>query len=327
VQLTFGPTEEKGLAIAPDGRSLVTAVTSDERSVWVHQPSGERPISSEGFIGQPSFSNDGKKLFYLWRSTPLTRGIFAGELRSAQLDSGKTERLLPQVEMADYAVSPEATVVVFTAFDNDRKTRLWIAPLDHRSPPRQLTPLGASDESDPHFGPQGNLFFESSEGGAGYVFRMDRDGTRREKLRPEPVIRIIGLSPDGQYLVARVPIASGNATDATVAYPIRGGDPMRLCSPECYVQWSGDGKFFYITPTDSGGMKAQNTFALPLNRGEMFPGGLPASGIQSEADLATMPGSMKIPRASISLGLNPSIYAFVNTFHRSNLYRIPIDQE
>jgi hypothetical protein len=36
--------------------------------------------------------------------------------------------------------------------------------------------------------------------------------------------------------------------------------------------------------------------------------------------------TQKIPKA-IAPGPNPSIYSFLNVFHRSNLYRIPIDSQ
>ncbi len=205
VQITFGPTEEKGLAIAPDGRSLITAVTSDERNVWIHRPSGDQPVSSEGFAGDPTFSSDGKKLFYLWRSTPSTGGFFNGELRSIEVDSGKIDRVLPGIEMEDYAVSTDAKQVVYTAVDSHRKARLWIAPCDRRSAPRQLTASDAADESNPRFGPQDEIFFDSSAHNEVHTFRMRPDGTSREPVSSQPVLASLGLSPDGKWLLARVP--------------------------------------------------------------------------------------------------------------------------
>ena len=48
-QVTSGPTEEEGLAVAPDGKSLITSVGLTQRSVWFHDASGERQISLEGY--------------------------------------------------------------------------------------------------------------------------------------------------------------------------------------------------------------------------------------------------------------------------------------
>ncbi len=34
--------------MAPDGKSLITSVGSQDRSVWLHDKDGDHPISSEG---------------------------------------------------------------------------------------------------------------------------------------------------------------------------------------------------------------------------------------------------------------------------------------
>ena len=51
--------------MAPDGRLFITAVGSNQRSVWIHDLRGERQVSLEGAAFQPKFSADGKTLFYL----------------------------------------------------------------------------------------------------------------------------------------------------------------------------------------------------------------------------------------------------------------------
>ena len=48
-QITAGPTSEEGIAMAPDGKTLVTAVGLMQRSVWIHDARGDRQISLEGF--------------------------------------------------------------------------------------------------------------------------------------------------------------------------------------------------------------------------------------------------------------------------------------
>src|SRR5207247_994723 len=61
-QITSGPTEEEGIAMAPDGRSFVTAVGGKQSSVWVHDSRGDRQVSLEGYAYEPKFTPDGKKL-------------------------------------------------------------------------------------------------------------------------------------------------------------------------------------------------------------------------------------------------------------------------
>src|SRR6202020_1711536 len=55
-QLTFGPTSQEGIAIASDGRSIITSVGSQDHTVWMHDKDGDHQISSEGDASSPTFS-------------------------------------------------------------------------------------------------------------------------------------------------------------------------------------------------------------------------------------------------------------------------------
>ena len=90
-QITSGATEEQGVTVAPDGRSLVTSVGLKESEVWIRDATGERRISSEGFAYGPQFSRDRKKLFYLTDSG-ASQGFPMGDLREADLATGQSER-------------------------------------------------------------------------------------------------------------------------------------------------------------------------------------------------------------------------------------------
>src|SRR5437899_2096812 len=87
-QITSGPTEEEGIAMAPDGRSFITAVGLTQSSIWLHDSGGDRQISLEGYALAPKFTSDGKRLLYQVR-----KGA-ASELWVAELDSGRSEALL-----------------------------------------------------------------------------------------------------------------------------------------------------------------------------------------------------------------------------------------
>src|ERR1700677_1912101 len=60
-QITFGPTSQDGIAMAPDGKSLITSVGSLDQSVWLHDKSGDHQVSSESNTSNPEFSSDGHK--------------------------------------------------------------------------------------------------------------------------------------------------------------------------------------------------------------------------------------------------------------------------
>jgi eukaryotic-like serine/threonine-protein kinase len=47
-QITFGPTEEDGLAMAPDGRSMITSIGLHESALWIHDKQGDRARHPKG---------------------------------------------------------------------------------------------------------------------------------------------------------------------------------------------------------------------------------------------------------------------------------------
>jgi DNA-binding winged helix-turn-helix (wHTH) protein len=47
-QITFGVTEEDGVAVAPGGRSLITSIGMRQSALWIHDAQGDRELSSQG---------------------------------------------------------------------------------------------------------------------------------------------------------------------------------------------------------------------------------------------------------------------------------------
>ena len=138
-QISFGATEEEGIAISPDGRSLVTSAGIRESTVWIHDSRGDRQISGEGFAAVPglgfasinghsAFSPDGRRLFYLVRKQG-SRTFVSGELWVADLDSGRTEACLPGVSMSGFDIAPDGERVAFSTLDANGASHVWVAPL------------------------------------------------------------------------------------------------------------------------------------------------------------------------------------------------------
>ena len=84
--------EEEGVAVAPDGQSLVTSVGFRQSSLWQHSPKGDRLLSSEGYASNPTLSPDGRRLYYLLRRASESGAV---ELRVMDLETLKSERVLP----------------------------------------------------------------------------------------------------------------------------------------------------------------------------------------------------------------------------------------
>jgi serine/threonine protein kinase len=176
-QITQTATDEEGIALAPDGRSLITAVGLKQGSVWLHGPKGEEQISSEGRAHNPTFTPDGKSVLYLLAKGGSPESC---ELWIAHLDSGRNEPVLPGFFASAhefrpaFAVSPHGGRVVLAARDREGKSRLWVAPLDRSSPPRRLI-TGEGD--GPVFGPRNEIFFRAREEDYGVAYRIQEDGT------------------------------------------------------------------------------------------------------------------------------------------------------
>lgn len=333
-QVTSGATQEEGIAMAPDGRSLVTSVGIVESSVWIHDERGERQVSTEGYAGfgnfgspRSYFSVDGKKLYYLMRRESA-REFNDGELWAAELDSGHVERLLPGFTTAFFDISADGKRVAFEVHDRDGKPRVWLASLERRFSPRRISSSEDLGERRPVFGPAGDLFFVGFDGKTNQPYRMKEDGRGRQAVVPD-ALGIQSVSPDGEWIAARSRRVSISVEDSggrrlILAHSVRGGPAVKICEGCGRVKWSADGRSLYFSFVGMGvWTETGKTFALPIRPGKSLPD-LPASGIRSETEAAALPGVRVIERGNISPGRDPSVYAFTMISAHRNLYRVPV---
>ena len=319
-QVTSGATEEQGISFAPDGRSFVTSVGSSLSTLWVHDASGDRQITSEGFTFLPSFSPDGKTLYYLVRSR-ASRRFVSGELWAASLETGRTTRLLPDFLMEHYNVSSDGKQVVFLSIDEAGHSPVWLAPLDGSAPPRRL----ASQEYSARamFDPHGGVLFVGGDRGVAFLYHVNLDGSGLRKLFSTPVSFLYAVSPDGRALAVWVGV------DVYV-YFSDGGTPTLICS-KCgtageenrgvtppLLSWSPDEKFLYMH-----NVRDRQTFAVPLRPGQLLPP-LPADGLRGLFEAASLPGAQAIPQPRAYGGAAPSTYAFPRVTTHRNIYSIPV---
>jgi Tol biopolymer transport system component len=86
--------------------------------------------------------------------------------------------------MTSVDFSADGKRVVFAVRGSDGKSRIWLAPLDRRSPPRQIS--SSANEFNPLFGPTGDVFFPVEEGRFKFIYRVNADGTGRQKVLSDP---------------------------------------------------------------------------------------------------------------------------------------------
>ena len=321
-QIAFGPTEEEGLAVERDGRSVITSIGVRTSSIWIHDDQGERSLSSEGEIEagptSPVFTADNKTLYYLLRRAPAGS---SPELWRMTVDSGKSEAVFPGVSMLAYDVSPDETQVVYATAGRNGKSQLWLAPIDRSSAPRHI---GHSGEAWPFFGARGKIVFQMTEGNANYLEEMNEDGSGRAKVVPYPIVEILGISPGRKWVMGLLPYSDGKSVGPMeVAIPLDGGAPVRTCASYCVQTWSSNGKFLFIAVEAPSQTSPGRSLAIPIGPGETLPA-LPLGGVEPGAEPADVPGSQAVSRALLVPGKDPSHYAYVNTTAHRNLYRISL---
>jgi serine/threonine protein kinase/Tol biopolymer transport system component len=326
-QITFGPLEEEGIAVAPDGRSLVTSVGTRRSAIWIHDAAGERAITSEGYAAAPRLSRDATHVFYLlardWVLSRFGWTPSSSDLRSVDLASGKTDSLLPGVSVTDYDISSDETEVAFTTADSSGEPQIWLASLDRRTPPRQVARAG----DQVSFAADGHLVFRSLEANTNRLIRIKKDGTGPDRITTAPVLDKFGVSPDGEWVLISSPGAGVDAVPATLAVPIRSsGPPRKICVPACQAGWSSDGKFFHVS-LDSSNVSSPGTagrvLAIQVPVGKALPE-LPVSGIDVAAAVAELPGTRVVEHGSLLTGPDPSTFVFTRTDLQRNLFRIPL---
>lgn len=320
-QITFGPTEEEGVAVEPTGRSLITSVGVHESAIWIHDPGGERQLSSEGEVvtdlSPPSFSPDNTILYYLLRHGHEGAGA---ELWRTIVESGKSEAVFPGVLMLAYDVSSDGRQVIYATSAPGGTTQLWLAPADRSS---QAKKLGSTGGMWPHFGADGQILFQQTEGNSNYLEQMKLDGSGRAKVIPYPISEIQSISPGRRWVIAMVPVPPQGNGPAPMAIPVNGGPAQRICFSFCIPEWSTSGSFFFVQVEASSRTSQGRSLAIPLGPGESLPL-LPPGGIPPLAEPSVVKGAKSVLRANLVPGNDLEHFAYVNTAVHRNLYRISL---
>jgi len=308
-QVTFGPTDQQGVAIAPDGRSLYSSVGISQRGISIHDPDGDHLISGEGIPDHPYFSRDGKSLYYA-NADPSKHG---GTMWVVDIKTGQSRQVLPGVPMTQMTISLDGKTLYYGGPDG----KYWAAAVDRQTPQR-LLPVQAPAQSSW----SGTLYFLTVENGQQYLNAIKPDGTGRHKVFRDPV-GFAGVTPDEKLAIYTTP-------QGIVGRPLDGGPTRVICAAPkpgenksmCKPNGSPDGSSILITfPAVSGG--TGTSVAIPSKPGDDLPSWLPPGGITDISQVRNLPGAIVIPYDRVTLGPHMS-YAYIVEKVQQNIYQIPL---
>ncbi len=323
-QVTPGPTEEEGLAMASDGKSFITSVGTIDRGIWIHDANGDRQVSTEGDASETTFSHDGQKLYYLKRNGNQPER----ELWRMDLKSGEEERLLPgySVELNEdhknYTVSKDEKLIVFAMRDEKGLSNLWVVPTDRRSSPRKLE--SPYSEDFPYFLPDGDVLFRTTRDKKNYAFRRNLATGEETRAYDQPILGIEDVSPDGRWAALIISDdQNGERPYRAIAYDLEKGTTVPICSTYCNVFWDSSGTHMIL------GLLNRNSDAaiyfVPTQKGVGLPK-LSAEGVLTSEDLIGQVGKAEIVKESVQSAISPEVYSFTRTRVKRNLYRIGIEE-
>ena len=328
-QVTSGPTEQEGTAITQDGKYLITSMGIQQASVWLHDANGDRQLTSEGYALRPTRVGD--RVFYLVRSSSA-RAFAGGELWAIDVATGDTERMLPGRVMSGYSIAHDGRRVVFTSVGESGGDGVWVADLDRRTAPRQLTRDG---EFRAFYGSPGEIVY-ISQGTERHLYRMKEDGSDKQLIPTDPVNNLFSVSPDGRWALALLlrPSSEGGGTYMQLI-SMRGENPVTFCNTDCAmgfgpvrlqappVQWSADGSSLLVSLQYVAPRRTGQTVVLPY-RSDVPLQRLWPKGLQTEEDIVANPGAKIIPEANVFAGARSSEYLVWRRTTASNVYRIPL---
>jgi eukaryotic-like serine/threonine-protein kinase len=328
-QLTFGPTQQEGTAVTPDGRHLITSMGLERASIRLRDGAGERELTEEGYVTWPTMDPTGARVYYLKR-TEGTQGQNSGELWVTDLASRRHQGLFPELLMAHYALSGDGRRVVFTTIGRQGGDGIWVADLDRRTPPRQLTAAG---EPRAFFGGPEEIVFLGSDG---RLRRMRDDGTAQEVVSPEPVVYLMTVSPDGLWAAVIAASATDGGGTRVEFRPLRGGEAVVVCDDACRgigpasvryglpFSWSLSGSRLVVNLGFLAG-SSQRAVALPYRSGEPLDQLWP-SGLKTGEAVVANPGAQVLgEQFAFPAAADPSVLTWRSSF-QSNLYRIRLPE-
>src|SRR4030095_13067332 len=140
----------------------------------------------------PQLSLDARRLYYLVRPGATTSSSL--ELRSMELSSGRSDRLITDRPITQFIVSSDEKEVAFSTLTPDGVSEIWLAAMDRSTPPRRI-----AQKADTVSFAGSDLVCRALDDKSNFVERIGRDGNGRRRMLDTPILGILDVSPDGKW--------------------------------------------------------------------------------------------------------------------------------
>jgi hypothetical protein len=245
------------------------------------------------------------------------------------LENGAREAVLADTRLTSFAVSPREDRLLYTAAPDTGRGGIWIADLERRAAPRQLT---SDDESRAFFGAPGEIVFMSG-GGEHRLFRMREDGSNVQAISAHPITYLAAVSPDGRSAAVVAREGGGQIGSRLELRSLIDDERVQVCNDRCAIGprtfrngglgWTHDGSRLFIAMPLLG-VESSRTLVLPYRSGlslrEQWPHGL-----------ATPRAALANPGATVldalgAIGIDAERYVYPRLATQSNLFRLRIPE-
>ena len=291
-QVTFGPTQEEGIAMAADGRSLITSVGTAQSTLWLRDANGERRIRQRS-DGRHTAIQSGWSHAVLHRVEAIAR---PGPRRGRRLVGrrgglGETAaRAAWYPRLPGTTFSPDGARVAVIAPAADGRSQLWLAPVDRHAPPTRVewaAPIIAA-----LFDRAGGLFVHVREDAGNVVDHVDSSGANRRRVTADPVAALLAVSPSGRWVLVRARLPGRPASSpGVVAYPVEGGRPVAVFDTMWPVAWWEPDGNALPGAVQRGEETPRGRWLRCLFRRRLSSSALPAAGLKSPVEAARLPGA------------------------------------
>ena len=320
-QVTSGPTEETGVAVAPDG-SLVTSVGMARNAIWIRDETGERQVLSEGDAYLPRLSRDAGRVFYLRRPTELAG---SAELHALDLASGRLRE--PAVRVVGARLRP------VTGRDRSgvhrRSERRTVTDLDRAARPGLPTARASARRRIKCRSAQAVSALSFVDENASFLFRSPG---MEAIASASPTRRFWRNGQLARWRLGDGECSGGGSDCARRARGMfrpwrsrfRAARAGRFCTFNCWAFWSPDGRFLRIALPPGTSHDRSHHQPVHSGAGRIIAARSARWGNRVNRRRPETAGARAIDEDIVGSSPNRSVYVFVRRQIQRNLFRIQL---